>query len=62
MATMPGQPPDSTNAGAPAASGALSGELTRQYAIRRLQQQQQRQGAQQQKTTIPLGVTPIRRF
>ena len=63
MATMPGQPPDSTNAGTPQAGGSLSGELTRQYAIKRLQQQQQQFGAAKGgRLTPPPGETKLGRF
>jgi hypothetical protein len=38
---------DATNGGTPQAGGNLSGELTRQYAIKRLQQQQRAVSAPQ---------------
>lgn len=59
---MPGQPPDSTNAGTPSAGGALSGELTRDFAIKRLQQQQRLSGQQGKPTGPPAETTKLRRF
>jgi hypothetical protein len=55
---------DATNSGAPAAGGSLSGDLIRQYAIKRMERQQRAQQAPQTpgKPTGPPAEQKIRRF
>ena len=58
-----GLPPDSTNAGTPAAGSTLSGDFLRMYAQKRMQRQQNQINAPQQgKVTAPPPPPKIRRY